>query len=355
MIRAVPLGEDGGRATRAVSLDAAILDRLMPMHLILGEGGRILHAGPTLRRLVAGAPLSEAGFFDRFELLLPAGITTVAVLGSHAGSRLKLRMQHDPDIALRGIVVPVAAGAEVLLNLSFGISVIEAVRRYNLTNDDFAATDLATEMHYLIEAKSAVLGESRRLNDRLRTARAAAEEQAFTDALTGLANRRALDGVLDELISSGHRFALMRIDLDYFKAVNDRMGHAAGDHVLKAAAGILRDSLREGDTVARVGGDEFVILLRDLTEAQGIDAIAGRIIDRLSQPIGFEGAECGISGSIGTTLSTHYPAPEADRMLRDADAALYLSKQNGRSRATLVSPEMLAEGALDQVLDGGPR
>jgi len=355
MIRAVPSGEDGRRTTRAVALDADILDRLMPMHLLLGQGGRILHAGPTLCRLVDGAPLPETAFFDRFELLLPAGITSVAVLGTHAGGRLKLRMQHDPDIALRGIVVPVAAGAEVLLNLSFGISVIEAVRRYNLTNDDFAATDLATEMHYLIEAKSAVLGESRRLNDRLRAARATAEEQAFTDALTGLANRRALDGVLDELIASGRRFALMRIDLDYFKAVNDRMGHAAGDHVLKAAAAILRDCLREGDTVARVGGDEFVILLRDRTEAFGIDAISERIIDRLSQPIGFEGAECRISGSIGTTMSMHYSLPDADRMLRDADAALYLSKQNGRSRATLVSPEMLAHGSLDQVLAGAPR
>jgi diguanylate cyclase (GGDEF)-like protein len=355
MIRAVPSSADQGAAVGAVSLDAAILDRLMPMHVLLGAGGHILHEGPTLRRLAAGAPLPEAGFFDRFELLLPAGITTISVLGSHAGSRLKLRMRHDPDIAMRGIVVPVAAGAEVLLNLSFGISVIEAVRRYTLTNDDFAATDLATEMHYLIEAKSAVLSESRRLNDRLRAARAAAEEQAFTDALTGLANRRALDGVVAELISSARRFALMRIDLDYFKAVNDRMGHAAGDHVLTVVAGILRDSLREGDTVARVGGDEFVILLRDRTDPSGIDAISGRIIDRLSQPIGFEGAECRISGSIGTTMSTHYPFPEAERMLRDADAALYLSKQNGRSRATLVSPEMLADGALDQVLTGEPR
>lgn len=355
MIRADTAGADQAPAAGPVSLDAAMLDRLMPMHLLLAEGGRILHAGPTLRRLVAVAPLSKAGFFDRFELLLPTGITTTAALRARAGSRLKLRMLHDPDIALRGLVVPVAAGAEVLLNLSFGISVIEAVRRYNLANDDFAATDLATEMHYLIEAKSAVLGESRRLNDRLRAARAAAEEQAFTDALTGLANRRALDGVLDELIESGRRFALMRIDLDFFKAVNDRMGHAAGDHVLKTAAGVLRDCLREDDTVARVGGDEFVILLRDRTDAAGLAAIGGRIIDRLSQPIGFEGAECRISGSIGTTVSTHYPSPEANRMLRDADAALYLSKQNGRSRATLVSPAMLAEGALDQVLAGVPR
>jgi diguanylate cyclase (GGDEF)-like protein len=355
MIRAETAGAEQALPAGPVSLDAAILDRLMPMHLVLGEGGRVLHKGPTLRRIVADAPMPEGGFFDRFELLMPAGITNIAVLRSHAGSRLKLRMRHDPDIALRGVVVPVAAGAEVLLNLSFGISVIEAARRYNLTNDDFAATDLATEMHYLIEAKSAVLGESRRLNDRLRAARAAAEEQAFTDALTGLANRRALDGVLDQLIESRRRFALMRIDLDYFKAVNDRMGHAAGDHVLQAAAGLLRDCLREGDTVARVGGDEFVILLRDRTDAPGLAAIAGRIIDRLSQPIGFEDAECRISGSIGTTVSTHYPSPAADRMLRDADAALYLSKQNGRSRATLVSPQMLAECALDQVLAGVPR
>jgi diguanylate cyclase (GGDEF)-like protein len=339
-----------------VTFGPGALDRLMPLHLLIAPNGQILNAGPTLLRLASGdgaiGPLAGQVFLDRFELLVPSGARSVADMAAEGSGQVKLRLRGGPDFALRGLAVPVAEGG-LLINLSFGISLVDAVRRFGLTKDDFASTDLAIELLYVIEAKSAVLAESARLTDRLRAAGAAAEREAFTDALTGLANRRALDGVLDEVIAEGRDFSLMRIDLDYFKEVNDRLGHAAGDHVLAVVAGRLRRAVRASDIVARVGGDEFVVVLRDRLGADGLDAAASRIIARISRPIPFEGETCRVSASIGTTLSTLYAVPEVDVMLRDADAALYLSKREGRARATRVTAAALASGAFAGVLGGG--
>jgi diguanylate cyclase (GGDEF)-like protein len=337
-----------------LALPQAALDMSMPLHLRLGPDGRILHTGPTLRRVVDD-PLMGDAVTRHFDFLRPAGLDAAAAPAAHPGTRVKLRLRRTPDISLRGVALPLGAGQGTLLNLSFGISVVEAVRRFGLTNEDFAVTDLAIELLYLIEAKSAVMAELGRLNDRLRHARAAAEEQAFTDALTGLANRRALEGVFDEAAASGRPFALMRIDLDFFKEVNDRFGHAAGDRVLAETARRLRDGLRDGDMVARVGGDEFVLLLAGEASPDALEALTARLIARLSDPVPHEGAACRVSASIGVTTSALYDGPVLDTLLRDADAALYISKRDGRSRATLVTPDLLAAGRLDQVLGAESR
>lgn len=340
-----------------VTLATSDLGRLMPFHLLVDSRGRILHAGPTVERLARASGveggLAGADFLARFDVLLPAGTVTVVQLAASVPVPVKLRLRGDDDVGLHGLAVPVAGGG-FLLCLSLGIALVDAVRRFGLTKDDFAPTDLAIEMLYVIEAKSAVLEESRRLTDRLRAAGAAAERQAFTDALTGLANRRALDGVIDEAISSGRSFALMRIDLDFFKEVNDRLGHAAGDRVLEVVAERLRRTVRASDAVARVGGDEFVLVLRDRMRPSDLDTLGRRIIDRLSRPIPVGEREARISASIGTTLSTLYPDPDVDRMLRDADAALYLSKRRGRSQAIRVTAEALARGDFNDVLCDDP-
>lgn len=127
---------------------------------------------------------------------------------------------------------------------------VQAVRAHGLTGSDFAPTDLAVEMLYLVEAQSAAFRESRGLNDRLHGQKIAAEEQAYTDTLTGLKNRRAMDLSLAKCLSSGARFALLNLDLDYFKNVNDTLGHAAGDHVLQVVAKILLEETRQNDSIA---------------------------------------------------------------------------------------------------------
>ena len=221
----------------------------------------------------------------------------------------------------------------MLLNLSFGIGLADAVRNFTLTDSDFAPTDLAVEMMFLVEAKSAAMGELTSLTGRLVGGKLQAEVQAATDALTGLRNRRALNLVLDALTADRMPYAMMHIDLDYFKAVNDTLGHAAGDAVLKVVARVLERETRRDDTVARIGGDEFVLVFPTLTDGTRLDRIARRIIDELSKPIEFEGQICRISASIGIVTTRDYDDPTPERLQADADEALYASKRAGRGQA----------------------
>ncbi len=309
----------------------------MPMHVIVSETGHIRHVAPTLAKLLPGGDLAGRRFLEVIELRRPRNIHSMEDLRFAVEAPLHLRFRGALQTTFRGIAVPLAAGKGLLINLSFGIAVADAVRDHDLTNADFAPTDLTVEMLYLIEAKTAVMNESRNLNRRLQTARIAAEEQAYTDTLTGLKNRRAMDHVLARLTGSGARFALMHLDLDYFKDVNDTYGHAAGDHVLQNVARVLVEETREADTVARVGGDEFVLIFDRQVDPDRLRGIASRIIERLEEPVSFDGKTCRISGSVGIGTSTLYAQPVAEVMLADADAALYASKRKGRACATLVN------------------
>jgi diguanylate cyclase (GGDEF)-like protein len=312
------------------------LDALMPMHIWAGATGHILHAGPTLAKLSPDAPIPGQRLCEFLEFRRPRVVQSMDDLAASAGNRILAQLRAPPRTALKGHVVVLPRKQGVLLNLSLGISVAEVVRSHGLTGRDFAPSDPTVEMLYLIEAQSAVMAESRRLNQRLQGARIAAEEQAFTDTLTGLKNRRALDHVLGRLTGGRRkrRFGLMHVDLDFFKEVNDGHGHAAGDHVLQSAARIFVEETRADDIVARIGGDEFVLILMNCDDPARLDAVARRIIARLEAPIRFENRDCRISASIGTTLSCFYDAPAADQMIADADAALYHSKRTGRGRVT---------------------
>jgi diguanylate cyclase (GGDEF)-like protein len=318
------------------TLPATALARLMPMYLLLDREERVLSLGPTLARVLGHPDPVGVPFRELFEIRSPGGAASVAEMLDHAGDRFRLVVRSGSRIGLRGLGTRVPDGDQVLVNLSFGIDLIPAVREFALTDADFAATELAMELLYLAEANSAVTRELRGLNLRLEGARLAAEEVAMTDPLTGLRNRRAADLFLERLCSAGAPFGLLHLDLDYFKAVNDTLGHAAGDLVLEEVGHILRDQIRAEDCAARIGGDEFVVIVSGRTDPAILFAIAERIIARVSQPVPFEGAECRVSASVGIVRTVDMVDPDPARILAAADQALYAAKHAGRARAVLL-------------------
>jgi diguanylate cyclase (GGDEF)-like protein len=334
-------------------LDKAGLDLQMPMHVIVDAAGEICSIGPTLRKLRPESALQGANFFDVFDLRDDGRHKGNAILP--VDKKLYLTFKTGVSTQLKGVATPMSNGTDLLVNLSFGISVVEAVHDYKLTAGDFAPTDLTIEMLYLVEAKSAVLEEIKQLNARLQGAKVAAEEQAFTDTLTGLKNRRAMDHVLGRMIRSHSSFALMQLDLDYFKDVNDTYGHAAGDIVLQRVAKILVEETRDEDLVARVGGDEFILILHNMTHQDILMQIARRIISQLEEPIPFNDKVCRISGSIGITTTDLYEAIDVEQMVHDADTALYESKHKGRARAHMFATDVNMVDTLDAFKVAVPR
>ncbi len=338
---------DGSMPVPTAVLDPASLSVLMPMHLWVGPAGDIRSVGLTLQRVCPGVVRRGQLFEAHFRILRPSSPPFSANPGAFAGRRLDLALREHPETAMRGHGIDPGAGQGLLLNLSFGINAIRAVRDHALTSADFAVTDLTVELLYLAEAKTAVMAELNALNRRIDGARQMAEAQAQTDALTGLANRRAYADALAAAVSAAGRgtaFALVHLDLDYFKAVNDRLGHAAGDAVLTAVARVLRQETRQHDLVARIGGDEFVLILSAPATEDMVRGIGRRIIAALKKPIPVEGAVARISGSLGVTFSALYCDPAAEQMQADADAALYVSKRTGRGRTTIFAPGMVPPG-----------
>jgi diguanylate cyclase (GGDEF)-like protein len=315
-----------------------VLDMLCPMHLILSPKGRVRAIGRTLRKVLHPTTVDDARFLELFEIQRPGGIDTFSDLRAAAGQKIALRLRQRRQTMLQGVAAPMDDGG-LALNLSFGISVIDAVRDYGLSAGDFPVTDLTVEMLYLVEAKSLAMEASRHLNMRLRSAMIAAEEQAFTDTLTGLKNRRALDHVLPRALEAGRPVGLLSLDLDLFKAVNDTHGHAAGDAILQHVAQCMLDETRDADTLARVGGDEFIILLPGMRRIEPAIELAKRLITRIEVPLRYGSNDLQVSASIGIVLSNDLDAPDPAQTIEAADRALYEAKREGRGTFAVHEPE----------------
>lgn len=201
-------------------------------------------------------------------------------------------------------------------------------------------------------------------NVELEAARKRVEYTAMHDSLTGLPNRRYLDEVLAEhaiAFQRGERAALLHVDLDRFKQINDTMGHPAGDAVLIHAADVLRRTAGDGDFVARVGGDEFVVVCRRDADSPDIRSdrlsqLAATIIAGIKKPILYEGHECRCGASIGIAADTDQVA-DPTRLLVNADIALYRAKRQGRNghqffNDSLQSEIVRTKRVADEILSG---
>ncbi len=186
------------------------------------------------------------------------------------------------------------------------------------------------------------------------SARRALEAQlgalAHRDPLTGLPNRRLFEDRLEIALAQAHRYrhrvALIFVDLDRFKQVNDGFGHAAGDELLRGVAERLAHSVREGDTVARIGGDEFTLLLPGIHYAEDLAAISRKLVESLRTPFRLDGRDVRVTASGGISL---YPedGEDAEALLKSADTAMYRAKERGRDNFQLFSQAM-AEKALER-------
>ena len=178
-----------------------------------------------------------------------------------------------------------------------------------------------------------MIGTNLDITERRRTEEAV-QSTAHSDELTGLANRRGLSDRLRLALArnrrSGLESALLFLDIDRFKEVNDTLGHTAGDALLAELAARLRASVRASDTVARFGGDEFVVLLEDVRDRHNAVRIAEKILDDVRRPLSLEGRELTVTTSIGVAYSD--ATSSEDDLLKRADSALYQAKAAGRNR-----------------------
>lgn len=264
----------------------------------------------------------------------------------------------------RAIDSPVARAVSALLTFSIAVIVLKALfvlvfglwstRRIARHYADVAGFEAA------LSEKSAQLSETLHLlrarNDEVDAARREVEHRASHDMLTGLPNRRAFDQALRRKRAAAAAVGVLHIDLDRFKVINDTLGPGAGDHVLKHTAKVLLSLARDDDFVARIGGDEFLILCAVDDGLDVVSALAERIVCELRKPAPYKDDLCRMTASVGVAVRESLKA-DADTLLVDAHLALAEAKEQGGNRhrvfeAALQAAMLDVKRIGDEILDG---
>lgn len=232
---------------------------------------------------------------------------------------------------------------------SCSMTFIDSDGHVKLVGANWDTTEDVILQRELERAKS--LAEAR--NAELERARVRIEHNAMHDYLTGLPNRRYLDEMLgryaEDCAAKGLALAVLHLDLDRFKQINDTLGHNTGDAVLRHAARIMRETVRGEDFVARIGGDEFVVLVQFDGSPRRLSHLAERLIRDMRKPLTCEGRECRFGASIGIAWA-EAGALDPKQILLNADIALYRAKNNGRNRHEFFSAETQIEIAKTKAL-----
>ena len=345
------------------SVSEKALDQIVPFSLVVRTDGTILHAGSTLRKILGlSAEAVPPGFFELFRITSPRMLRDKTDLTRACGKRIALEAASSfrPEpLALRASIAAMTPEQDLFLILtSLGAELHRLADELCLTNQDFPHADCSIDILYLLKTQTELLRDTQALAERLKAAKELAELQAETDILTGLANRRALGQFTENVLSQapcadgackGEAF-LLHIDLDRFKQVNDTFGHAAGDAILKRVASDLRSVAGSTDIAARIGGDEFVLILTEQPDLQSVEALATQLITTISAPLEFHGQSLEVGASVGITrLRTQTDRTFGDFLL-EADLALYDAKTSGRAAVRVFSGEMREQEAIVQEL-----
>ncbi len=275
-------------------------------------------------------------------MLREAGYTCVAsTMNPH--EVCALHRDNRYDLILLDLQMPGMDGFQVMEGLKeieadgyVPILVITAQPGHRLRALSSGAKDFISKPFDLVEAKTRIhnMLEVRLLYTQLEQHNRALESMALYDALTGLPNRRLLFDRLSLAIAHAHRnkstMAVMYLDLDGFKQINDTLGHDAGDYLLSMVADRLVDAVRQEDTVARMGGDEFVIGLWESSHADSVARLVSKVILAVSQPYRIQGRSVSITASVGVAI---YPThgDEVETLMKSADLALYEAKRAGKN------------------------
>ncbi|MDB5840626.1 MAG: diguanylate cyclase [Herminiimonas sp.] len=262
-----------------------------------------------------------------------------------------LHAENDYDLILLDMHMPGMNGLEVMSGLKqiekdayLPVLAITGDQRFKIAALEAGARDFLTKPYDLLEFKMRVrnLLEVRLLYKTVAEQSRLQKEMALHDSLTGLPNRRLLTDRIEKSIQHATRtdrmMAVMYIDLDGFKAVNDQQGHQCGDELLKQVADRLREATRREDTVARIGGDEFIMVLSDIAHADDVVQPASKVLNLLAAPYHVGTVAVQVTGSVGVAL---YPANGSDveSLIAQADRALYHAKHAGKNQYHFSSPQ----------------
>ncbi|VWX52991.1 bifunctional diguanylate cyclase/phosphodiesterase [Novosphingobium sp. 9U] len=245
--------------------------------------------------------------------LVPTAMLVIAIVGLHFTGMAAFSVAPIPGVSA-------GADSEAFTAVALAIAMVALL---------IVGTGIST---YLLESRTQ--SESR---DQL-------AHIAMHDALTGLANRHSFSLTLEsecgKLERYGRPFALLMLDLDRFKPVNDTLGHPVGDLVLQRVANRLRQAVREGDMVARIGGDEFAIVAFGIADAEQASALAARVVEIMSRPFIVGGSVAELGASLGIALAPDHGG-ESEQLVQHADVALYSAKRAGKDRFCLFETEMM--------------
>jgi len=327
--------ESDASLSRRLDLEAALERERLLLRTMIDLMPAQLYAKDASSRFIAGNLAVARGM----------GTTTTELLGKTDFDYFPLAIAQsffDDEQAIIRTGQPLIDRQEVTLDQQSG-----SLRQ--LSTSKVALRDAAGNIIGIVGISRDVT-ESRRADERI-------QHLATHDSLTGLPNRATFSDSLNALISRSDkdtRFAVLFIDLDHFKLINDTLGHEVGDALLQLTAARLNDSVRPGDVVARLGGDEFVVLCQDAAELEEIDAVASKIVDALTRPAPLLEQQARVSASVGIAI---FPTDgESEReLMKSADTAMYTAKQDGKNNYRFFSGRLHSASLERRMLENALR